>query len=47
MTISYIYFYILSYQLKIEHDLPEELPEAPYTDEFLKSLHHAMMEVRS
>ena len=36
-------------QLKITDqnlNLPEEVPDSPYSDEFLKSLHHAIMEVR-
>lgn len=34
------------FQLNInDHNLPEEMPEAPFSDEFLKSLHHAIMEV--
>ena len=46
----YLYIHYFKFmQLKITDqnlNLPEEVPDSPYSDEFLKSLHHAIMEVR-
>ena len=43
----YLNFYsLLHFQLKVtDHGLPQEMPEAPYSDDFLKSFHHSIMEV--